>query len=42
LQFELIEQRAALRRWPKDKWHATMSVNADQLKAAPEYKYSGK
>ena len=25
-----------------DKWHATMNVNADQLKAAPEYKYSGK
>ena len=25
-----------------DKWHATMSVNADKLKAAPEYKYSSK
>ena len=23
-----------------DKWHATMNVNADQLRAAPEYKYS--
>jgi PRC-barrel domain len=23
-----------------NKWHATMSANADQLKAAPEYKYS--
>ncbi|MGA9198047.1 MAG: PRC-barrel domain-containing protein [Pseudolabrys sp.] len=23
-----------------DKWHAKMNVNADQLKAAPEYKYS--
>jgi hypothetical protein len=23
-----------------NKWHATMKVNADQLKAAPEYKYS--
>jgi sporulation protein YlmC with PRC-barrel domain len=23
-----------------DKWHATMNVNADQLKAAPEYKFS--
>jgi sporulation protein YlmC with PRC-barrel domain len=23
-----------------NKWHATMNVNADQLKAAPEYKYS--
>ena len=22
------------------KWHAKMNVNADQLKAAPEYKYS--
>ena len=22
------------------KWHATMNVNADQLKAAQEYKYS--
>jgi len=22
-----------------NKWHATMDVNADQLKAAPEYKY---
>ena len=25
-----------------NKWHATMNVNADQLKAAPEYKYSDK
>lgn len=25
-----------------NKWHATMNVSADQLKAAPEYKYSGK
>jgi PRC-barrel domain len=25
-----------------DKWHATMNVNADQLRAAPEYKYSSK
>ncbi len=25
-----------------NKWHATMNVNAYQLKAAPEYKYSGK
>jgi hypothetical protein len=25
-----------------DKWHATMDVNADQLKVAPEYKYSNK
>ncbi len=25
-----------------NKWHATMDVNADQLKAAPEYKYSSK
>jgi sporulation protein YlmC with PRC-barrel domain len=25
-----------------DKWHATMRVNAGQLKAAPEYKYSSK
>jgi hypothetical protein len=25
-----------------DKWHATMNANAHQLKAAPEYKYSGK
>jgi PRC-barrel domain len=25
-----------------NKWHATMNVNADQLRAAPEYKYSGK
>jgi hypothetical protein len=24
------------------KWHATMNANADQLKAAPEYKYSSK
>ncbi len=23
-----------------NKWHATMNANADQLKAAPEYKYS--
>jgi PRC-barrel domain len=23
-----------------NKWHATMNVNANQLKAAPEYKYS--
>ncbi len=25
-----------------NKWHATMNVNADQLKAAPVYKYSSK
>ena len=25
-----------------DKWYATMNVNADQIKAAPEYKYSSK
>ncbi len=25
-----------------NKWHAKMDVNADQLKAAPEYKYSSK
>ena len=25
-----------------NKWHATMNVNTDQLKAAPEYKYSSK
>jgi sporulation protein YlmC with PRC-barrel domain len=25
-----------------NKWHATMNVTADQLKAAPEYKYSSK
>jgi hypothetical protein len=25
-----------------NKWHATMNVNADQLKAAPEYKYFSK
>jgi hypothetical protein len=25
-----------------DKWHAKMNVNADQLKTAPEYKYSSK
>jgi hypothetical protein len=25
-----------------DKWHAKMNANADQLKAAPEYKYSSK
>jgi sporulation protein YlmC with PRC-barrel domain len=25
-----------------NKWHATMDVNAGQLKAAPEYKYSSK
>ena len=25
-----------------NKWHATMNVNADQLRAAPEYKYSSK
>jgi hypothetical protein len=25
-----------------DGWHATMNVNGDQLKSAPEYKYSGK
>lgn len=24
------------------KWHANMSTTADQLKAAPEYKYTGK
>jgi hypothetical protein len=25
-----------------DKWHATMNATADQLRAAPEYIYSGK
>ena len=25
-----------------NKWHAKMNVNTDQLKAAPEYKYSSK
>jgi hypothetical protein len=25
-----------------NKWHAVMNANADQLKAAPEYKYTGK
>ena len=25
-----------------NKWHATMNVNAAQLKAAPEYKYFSK
>jgi hypothetical protein len=25
-----------------NKWHATMNTNADQLRAAPEYKYSSK
>jgi hypothetical protein len=25
-----------------NKWHATMNADADQLKAAPEYKYSSK
>jgi hypothetical protein len=25
-----------------DKWYATMNANADQLKAAPGYKYSSK
>jgi hypothetical protein len=24
------------------KWHATMNATADQLKAAPEFKYSGR
>ena len=25
-----------------NRWHATMKVNVNQLKAAPEYKYSSK
>ena len=25
-----------------NKWHATMNINTNQLKAAPEYKYSNK
>ena len=24
------------------KWHATMNATADQLKAAPEFKYNGR
>ena len=24
------------------KWHASMNASADQLKAAPEFKYSGR
>ena len=39
----VVMRPSAIRFKAKDnKWHATMSVNADQLKAAPEYKYSGK
>ena len=37
----VVVRPAAIRFDAKDnKWHATMKVNADQLKAAPEYKYS--
>ena len=25
-----------------NEWHATMNANADQIRAAPEYKYSSK
>ena len=27
---------------PDKKWHATMNATADQLKAAPEFKYTGR
>jgi len=37
----VVVRPAAIRFDAKDnKWHATMKVNADQLKAAPEYEYS--
>ncbi len=39
----VVVQPSAISFKAKDnKWHVTMDVNADQLKAAPEYKYSSK
>lgn len=39
----VIVRPSAIKFNAKDnKWHATMKVNADQLEAAPEYKYSDK
>ncbi len=37
----VVVRPSAIRFDAKDnKWHATMKVNVDQLKVAPEYKYS--
>jgi hypothetical protein len=39
----VVVRPSAIRLEANDnKWHAEMNVNADQLKTAPEYKYSSK
>ena len=38
----VVQPSAISFRAADDGWQATMNVNADQLKSAPEYKYSGR
>ena len=40
--FVVVRPSAISLKAKDNKWHAAMNVNADQLKAAPEYKYSKK
>jgi hypothetical protein len=41
-QYVVVRPSAISFNAKDDKWHATMNVNAEQLRAAPEYKYSSK
>ena len=41
-QYVVVRPSAISFNAENDKWHATMNVNAEQLKAAPEYKYASK
>ena len=40
--FVVVRPSAISLKAKDNKWHATMNVNADELRAAPEYKYSRK
>ncbi len=40
--YVVVQPSAIIFKAKDNKWHVTMDVNADQLKAAPEYKYSSK
>jgi sporulation protein YlmC with PRC-barrel domain len=41
-QYVVVRPSAISFNAKDDTWHATMNVNAEQLRAAPEYKYSSK
>ena len=41
-QYVVVRPSAISFNAKDDKWHATMNVDAEQLRAAPEYKYSSK